>query len=293
MMQNNRFNDVRSWSSTGIGMAIVLCVLVAMVSVPVFAVVVNFPDPGLEAAIRDAIGKPAGDIYDTDLIGLTYLYAAGKNITNLYGIQHCVDLTKLLLENNQIVDISPLSGLSNLKELVLNNNKIVYISPLSGLNSLEALLLNNNKIVDLTPLSGLTTLTILDLRNNKIADIAPLLGLLNLTMLNVSYNKIANTAPLSKLPMLPGYGAVGQDVDPTITISVAVLDALKARITTLEVRIVALETRPQQGMGSTSGDLDSLADWTENEFDRLYSYINELYSQIDDINRKLDRAGIY
>ena len=29
--------------------------------------------PGLEAAIREAIGKPTGDIYDSDLVGLSLL----------------------------------------------------------------------------------------------------------------------------------------------------------------------------------------------------------------------------
>ena len=35
--------------------------------------VVDFPDPNLEQAIRDAIGKPTGDIYGDDLLGLTSL----------------------------------------------------------------------------------------------------------------------------------------------------------------------------------------------------------------------------
>ena len=38
--------------------------------------VVNFPDTGLEAAIRWKIAKPTGDILNTDLIELTYLDAA-------------------------------------------------------------------------------------------------------------------------------------------------------------------------------------------------------------------------
>ena len=68
-----------------IGMVLVFGVLVAMVSIPVSAVVVNFPDPGLEAAIRDAIGQPTGDIHDTDLIGLTSLNADNRGIVNLEG----------------------------------------------------------------------------------------------------------------------------------------------------------------------------------------------------------------
>ena len=39
------------------GMALALGFLVAMISVPVSAVVVNFPDPALETAIRDAMGN--------------------------------------------------------------------------------------------------------------------------------------------------------------------------------------------------------------------------------------------
>ncbi len=33
------------------------------------AVVVNFPDPNLEVAVRSAIGIPLGPINDTDLVG--------------------------------------------------------------------------------------------------------------------------------------------------------------------------------------------------------------------------------
>ena len=78
-----------------------------MASIPASAVVVNFPDPGLEAAIRDAVGKPTGDIHDTNLIGLTSLNANNRDIANLEGIQHCVDLTELDLHNNTWVERFP------------------------------------------------------------------------------------------------------------------------------------------------------------------------------------------
>jgi hypothetical protein len=115
-------------------------------------VVVNFPDPGLEAAIRNEIEKPTGDIYDTDLIGLTYLDASYCSISNLEGIQYCVNLTVLSLWTNQISDISLLSGLINLTGLDLGGNQIVGISPLSGLTNLTWLWLDSNQIVDIAPL---------------------------------------------------------------------------------------------------------------------------------------------
>jgi len=45
-----------------IRMALMLAFLVALVSVPAFSVVVNFPDPGLETAILRAVEKTNGDI---------------------------------------------------------------------------------------------------------------------------------------------------------------------------------------------------------------------------------------
>ena len=67
-------------------MALVLGFFVAMVSVSASAAVINFPDPGLEAAIRDAIEKPTGDIHDTDLIRLTFLDANNPDLAARVGL---------------------------------------------------------------------------------------------------------------------------------------------------------------------------------------------------------------
>jgi PKD repeat protein len=165
--------------------------------------IVNFPDPGLEAAIRDAIGKPTGDIQDTDLAGLTYLDAIGRSISNLEGIQYCTDLTDLNLANNHIADISAFSGLTSLTRLQMRNNQIVDVSALSGLTNLRDLWLPNNLIADITALSGLTSLTYLDLGYNPIVDISALSGLVNLTRLGMSSNyRIVDIGALSGLTSL-------------------------------------------------------------------------------------------
>ena len=173
-----------------------------MVSVPASAVVVNFPDPGLEAAIREAIGKPTADIYDIDLIGLTTLDASNRGIVNLEGIQYCADLTILVLQYNEIVDVNALSGLTNLAGLYLLDNEIVDISPLSGLINLTVLRLTWNEIVDISALSGLTNLTTLWLYGNEIIDISTLSGLINLTKLDLYDNEIVDITALSGLTNL-------------------------------------------------------------------------------------------
>ena len=164
--------------------------------------IVNFPDPGLEAAIRSAIGKPTGDIWNTDLVGLTHLNAIGRSISNLEGIQYCIDLTELYLNSNQIVDITALSGLTNLRNLWLSHNPIVDISALSALTNLTELHLDNNQIVNLGALSSLTNLTELWLPENQIVDISPLASLTNLMYLFLHINQIVNISALSGLTNL-------------------------------------------------------------------------------------------
>ncbi len=167
-------------------------------------VVVNFPDPNLEAVIRMAIGKPTGDIYDTDLLGLMWLDAWSQDIVDLSGLQHCVDLIVVDLCDNQISDISPLSGLTQLTVLWLDFNQISDISPLSGLTQLAWLSLWDNQISDISSLSGLTQLEMLDLYDNQISNISPLSGLTQLIGLSLGNNQISDISPLSGLTQLIG-----------------------------------------------------------------------------------------
>ena len=116
---------------------------------------IAFPDPNLEAVIRDAIDKPEGDIYASDLDGIELLNADRSKIKDITGIEHCRNLENLSLWGNEITDVSPLSGLTNLYWLYLNNNQITNVSSLSGLNKLTRLKLGCNQITDGSPLSGL------------------------------------------------------------------------------------------------------------------------------------------
>jgi len=161
--------------------------------------VVHFPDPNLEQAIREAINKPTGDIYDSDLVGLTELDAYERDITTLEGVQYCRNLTTLWLGNNQITDISPLAGLINLVWLDLGGNQISDFSPLAGLVNLEVLYLDWNQISDVSPLGGLVNLQRLYLNGNQISDLSPLAGLVNLEWLSLGGNQISDLSPLARL----------------------------------------------------------------------------------------------
>jgi len=162
-------------------------------------VAISFPDPGLDAAIREAIGKPAGDIYDIYLFGLPFLDANDRGIVNLEGIRHCVDLEKLLLHGSRIVDFSPLLRLANLRWLDLSNNEIADVSVLSRLTNLTELWLPNNEIVDISRLADLTNLRTLYLSHNKIVEISALSGLTDLWLLGLGDNQIVGIGAVSGL----------------------------------------------------------------------------------------------
>jgi hypothetical protein len=144
-----------------LGTAIVFAMIVGLASLtaPSGSVladdpVINFPDLNLEASIRAHIGKPTGDIYQSDLDGLTYFHASSKGIAELTGLEYCIDLTTVYLYENQISDISPLSSLP-LHRLELWNNEISNISPLAANIALGAgdyVKLQYNHL-DLTPSS--------------------------------------------------------------------------------------------------------------------------------------------
>jgi internalin A len=133
--------------------------LMGLAAPAVGQVVVNFPDPNLEAVIRDAIPKPTGPIYDTDLATLTTLLGDHAAISDLTGLEYCTNLTQPSLWDNLITDISPLAGLSNLTQRYLPDNQISDISPLADLENLVGLHLADNPIGDIGELAGLTSLS--------------------------------------------------------------------------------------------------------------------------------------
>jgi len=158
--------------------------------------VVAFPDQHLKSMIRAKIGKPDGDIYQSDLEGLTELHADSRGITDLTGLEHCISLTGLYLYDNQISDISSLEGLESLTALWIYSNQISDVSPLEGLTSLRELWLEDNNISDIIPLHNLSSLMWLWLDKNQISDISPLATLTSLTTLILSSNQITDIQPL-------------------------------------------------------------------------------------------------
>ncbi len=137
---------------------------------------ITFPDLSLETAIREAINKPEGPIFMSDLKSLTIFEVQERGISDLTGLEYFTNLQWLALVENNISDISPLAGLTKLEMLALVENNISDISPLAGLTNLQGLFLTSNNISDISPLAGLTNLETLELWYNNISDISPLVA---------------------------------------------------------------------------------------------------------------------
>ena len=157
---------------------------------------------------------------DEEIMNLSNISFNNEDFENLCHVKmHC---TLLILDNNDISDISPLKSenikflqelnlsfnlisnievfnklkLENLEELALEGNGISDIRPFENaeMNNLEKLYLNNNNINNIKALENVNfnNLTQLNLSNNKISDISVLENceFYNLIDLNLSKNEI-------------------------------------------------------------------------------------------------------
>ncbi len=155
---------------------------------------INFPDPNLEEAIREAINKPTGTILQSDLDEITSLDPAF--LEDLSGLQHCTHLRELHILMSELSDLSPIAGLTSLTRLTLEDCKITDISALSGLYQLEFLDLDYNQITDISPLARLNSLRYLTIVENDISEVTPLSNLYNLEYLHLYENQISDIKPL-------------------------------------------------------------------------------------------------
>ncbi len=138
-------------------------IIVLVFQTIVFAQVVEISDPNMRKALEAALKINVGqEITKEALVGLVNLIAQNRGITNLSGLEHCTNLTRLYLGNNLLTDLNGLANvnLSKLTDLALNNNQISDISLLANLTdltNLTVLNLANNQLTDLNGLSNAST----------------------------------------------------------------------------------------------------------------------------------------
>ncbi|UCD93703.1 MAG: leucine-rich repeat domain-containing protein, partial [Candidatus Zixiibacteriota bacterium] len=188
-------------------------------------ITVQFADTLLEAAVRDELNKPSGDIYSTELLAieslyfdvnwdiggiadlsgleyltnLRFLYLSSSEFTSVRPLSGLTDLDRVAITHCNVYDIWPLAGLVNLQVLDLSDNYIADIEPLAGMSALQTLAMSRNQIADIGALSQLSQLTKIILESNNITGIQGLAGLTNLQFVDLWNNQIIDLAPLAGL----------------------------------------------------------------------------------------------
>lgn len=183
-------------------------------------VAIQFTDPVLEKAVRDALYRSAGTISEenklhwkwgtnepvtqSDLLNLSMLKMDKRVnlVKDLNGLEYASNLKILQINNSEVSNVGPLGQLPTLEYLDLTHNQIQDINSFTDLPSLETLILSKNNISDPSTLTELPKLRDLDLSYNNISDESWLSGLRKPTTINLSYNKIDDVRPLSGLTQL-------------------------------------------------------------------------------------------
>ena len=178
----------------------ILCLIMTGLAMAAPGDLVVFNDPALEAAVEAELGP---DPNEADMLGLTYLFAGNKGVSDLTGLEYALNLQELYLLQNNISDLSPLTNLTSLGILNLSNNNISNLSALSDLINLTYLNLSFNNISIISALSELTDLETLDLAGNTISNISALSDLTNLKLLYLGQNSnLSDVSPLAGLTNL-------------------------------------------------------------------------------------------
>ncbi|MED2040642.1 NEAT domain-containing protein, partial [Bacillus wiedmannii] len=136
--------------------------------------------------------------------------------------EELLQVKKLFLNTNEILDYSALKYMPNLKSLTVLNAKITDPSFFANLKQLNHLALRGNEFSDVTPLVKLDNLASLDLSNNKITNVAPLVEMKNVKSLYLSGNQIEDVAALAKMEQLDSLNLANNKIT-----NVAPLSALK------------------------------------------------------------------
>jgi hypothetical protein len=185
-----------------------LLVALALLINPIFRAcpqTVSIPDPGLQAAIRLALGKAIGDITVADMQSLTLLNASSRGVKSTEGLGAAVNLVSLWLSDDLVTNFSGLGGLDKLAELNLCCNQLTSPTFPPSFTNLKALYLTGNRLTNFSFLEGLPSLNALDLAQNQLTSVTMPTNLNNLIYLDLYDNLLTSlTLPpgLSRLEEL-------------------------------------------------------------------------------------------
>lgn len=164
-----------------------------------------FPDKGLEAAVRkEVFAKRYNEepLTKEDVKNISQVHGKDLGIKSLAGLEHCVAVQEIDLENNEIEDVSQLAGLKLLQSINLAGNKIQSIEPLKDLERVQYLELSQNQVSNIESLAKMKNMRSLYLSENKIEKIDVLKQLPKVWTLYLAGNPVKDFSPIGELRWL-------------------------------------------------------------------------------------------
>lgn len=171
-----------------------------------------FPDKALEKAVRkEVFAKRYNEepITAEDVKSISQVKGKGLGIESLEGLQHCVAVQLIDLEDNEIEDLTPLAELKMLQSINLAENRIRSVKPLEKLTRVQYLELSNNQVKNIDSLANMTNMRSLYLSNNRIKHVDVLLRMPKVWTLYIAKNPVVIFEPIGQLRWLSSFDASG------------------------------------------------------------------------------------
>jgi len=122
---------------------------------------------------------------------LTFLDASSNCLLSTRGVEPLIHLEELVLDHNEITDLSGLGKCASLRELNLGYNHLSDLAGLKGLRQLQVLWLQGNHLCSMISLPLLPGLLELDISGNRLTTLEGLsAGAPQLDLLNASGNRM-------------------------------------------------------------------------------------------------------
>ena len=156
----------------------------------------TFPDTNLASAVADQVaGGNVNAVLTQDMVNsCLFLYAVGKDIQNLTGIDVLVNLQYLFLSSNEITSLpDSIGNISALQELDLSYNQLNSLpDSLTNITGLRELSLSYNQLSSLPEnLGNINSLQLLNVSGNQLTSLPNSIGnLANIQMLYLNKNQL-------------------------------------------------------------------------------------------------------
>lgn len=170
--------------------------------------------PVTEALAKDVV--IAGRSYSADTTEIK-LEGAGLKNSDIKNLKDLKKLTIVIINDNNISDLSVFSEMSRLEGLWVNNNNISDLSPLKNLKNLKYLSVEDNNISSLSSLSGTRNLEQLWCGGNPISDLSPISknkGMLQIGIRSCGISSISALSDMTKLEYIAANGNNISDLSP-------------------------------------------------------------------------------